>query len=98
MTTQVDPLSEIVEFSPEELLERLAMLLANGNLWHLPRLYRRLGAATLEADLIKPEGKVTPEGYALAAEYEERAADQRLTVGGADELVPGPFATPNVNA
>jgi hypothetical protein len=91
-------LREIVRFTSEQLLEHLAMLLANGNIWHLPPLYRRLGAAALEFGLITPEGEVTAEGYAVAALYEEPTKDQRLLTEVADEPVPGPFAVPNVNA
>jgi hypothetical protein len=98
VSTQVHPLTEIIRFAPEELLEHLAMLLANGNIWHLPRLYRRLGAAALEAGLITSEGEASAEGYALAALYEEPTKDQRLFTEVTDEPVPGPFAIPNVKA
>ena len=101
MTTQVDLLDEIIRFTPTEQLERLATFVAEGNIWHLPRFYRRLVAGALETGLITLEGRVTEKGYALAAEYEgfsKAEEDQRLIVGGADEAVPGPFAAPNVNA
>lgn len=98
MITQAGALEELIQLTPTETLERLAALLANGNIWHLPRLYRRLGAAALEDGLITPEGHVTEKGYMIAAGYEGPTADQRLIVGGSDESLPGPFATPNVKA
>jgi hypothetical protein len=100
-TKQVGTLEEIIQFTPTEELELLAALVADGTIWELQGFYGRLGAAALEAGFITPEGRVTEEGYALAASYEEQPTaekDQRLIVGGADEPVPGPFATPNVNA
>ena len=98
MTTQVDPLSEIVRFTSEQLLEHLARLLANGNIWHLPPLYRRLGAAALESGLITPDGEVTAEGYAVAAPYEEPTKYQRLLTEVTEEPEPGSLSIPNVNA
>ena len=99
-TTQVGTLEEIIQFTPTEEMELLAALVADGTIWELQGFYGSLGGAALEAGLITPEGRVTEEGYALAAGYEELTAEvgQRLIVGGADEPVPGPFATPNVNA
>jgi hypothetical protein len=99
ITTQVGTLEEIIQFTPTEELELLAALVADRTIWELQGFYGRLGGAALEAGLITPEGRVTEEGYALAARYEESMAEegQRLIVGGADESVPGPFATPNVN-
>lgn len=98
--TQVGALEEIIQFTPTEELEILAALIAEETLWQSQGLYRRLGAAALADGLITPEGRVTDEGYAFAAKYMERAAeeDQRLIVGSADDSVPGPFATPNVDA
>jgi hypothetical protein len=99
ITTQVGTLEEIIQFTPTEELELLAALVADRTIWELQGFYGRLGGAALEAGLITPEGRVTEEGYALAAGYEESMAEegQRLIVGGADESVPGPFATPNVH-
>jgi hypothetical protein len=99
-TTQVGTLEEIIHLALTEEMELLGALVADGPIWELQGFYERLGVVALEAGLITPEGRVTEEGYALAASYEEQPTaekDQRLIVG-ADEPVPGPFATPNVNA
>lgn len=100
-TTCTETLEEIVRFTPTEELELLAALVVEGTSRRTEGLYGRLAAAALGAGLITPEGKVTEEGHAFAARYEEKplaVGCQRLFVGGSDESVPGPFATPNVRA
>lgn len=80
-----------------EQLELFAELIRTGQAWHLPQHYVRVARMLIAAGYITPAGKIILEAHEGAV-VQDLPEDQRLYIGGADETVPGPFATPNVNA